>query len=69
VNVVVVANFEPGEDTGDAPGEFQFWAEGEHLDESIRIKGALRPVRRNKEGLDGIVSGNTNGFSMALPKA
>ncbi len=27
VKVVVVANFGPGNDTDDAPGEFQFWAE------------------------------------------
>ena len=51
VKFVVVANFEPGEDTGDAPGEFQLWAEREHLDETIEIKGALHPLRRNKEGL------------------
>jgi len=60
VKVIVVANFEPGEDVGDAPGEFQFWAEREHLDEVIPIKGALRPLRRNKEGLYGIVWGNTD---------
>ena len=27
VKVIVVANFEPGADMGDAPGEFQLWAE------------------------------------------
>ena len=59
VRVIVVANFEPGEDIGDAPGEFQFWAEREHLDEVVPIKGALRPLRRNKDGLYGIVWGNT----------
>ena len=31
VKVVVVAMFEAGEDTGDAPGEFQFWAEREKI--------------------------------------
>jgi len=60
VKVMVVANFEPGADMGDAPGEFQFWAEREHLDEVIPIKGALRPLRRNKAGLYGIVWGNTD---------
>ena len=59
VKVIVVANFEPGNDTGDAPGEFQFWAEREHLDEVIPIKGALHPLRRNKDGLYGMVWGAT----------
>lgn len=27
IRVVVVTTFEPGNDTGDAPGEFQFWVE------------------------------------------
>jgi purine nucleoside permease len=54
VKVIVVANFEPGEDKGDAPGEFQFWAEREHLDEVIPIKGALHPLRRNADGLYGM---------------
>ena len=60
VKVIVIANFEPGEDVGDAPGEFQFWAEREHLDEVIPIKGALRPLRRNKAGLYGIAWGGTD---------
>jgi purine nucleoside permease len=58
VKVIVVANFEPGEDTGDAPGEFQLWAEREKLTERIRIKGALRPLERNAAGLYGIVWGS-----------
>ena len=58
VKVIVVANFEPGNDTGDAPGEFQFWAEREHLDEVIPLKGPLHPLRRNKDGLYGMVWGD-----------
>lgn len=54
VKVIVVGNFEPGEDMGDTPGEFQFWAEREKLDEVIPIKGALHPLRRNADGLYGI---------------
>jgi purine nucleoside permease len=59
VKVVVVGNFEPGADTGDAPGEFQFWAEREHLDQVIPIKGALHPLRRNKQGLYGMTWGRS----------
>ena len=58
VKVVVVANFEPGADTGDAPGEFQLWAEREHMDEQIAVRGVLHPLLRNKDGLYGIVWGS-----------
>lgn len=59
VKVVVVANFEPGADMGDVPGEFQLWAEREHLDETIPVRGVLHPLRRNADGLYGIVWGGT----------
>jgi purine nucleoside permease len=55
---VVIANFEPGNDMGDEPGEFQLWAEREHLNEAIPIKGALHPLRRNANGLYGMVWGD-----------
>jgi purine nucleoside permease len=58
VKVIVIANFEPGEDMGDAPGEFQLWAERERLTEVIPIKGALHPLRRNADGLYGMVWGS-----------
>jgi purine nucleoside permease len=58
VKVIVIANFEPGEDTGDTPGEFQLWAERETLTEVIPIKGALHPLRRNAQGLYGMVWGS-----------
>jgi len=37
VKVVVMAAFERGEDTGDAPGEFQLWVEREHLDQVLSL--------------------------------
>jgi len=40
VKVVVVTMFERGEDTGDAPGEYQLWVEREHLDEIIPLPAA-----------------------------
>ena len=61
--VVVVAMFEPGKDTGDAPGEFQFWVEREHLDRVIPLPAGYRDVRTNAAGsVLGIVTGagNTN---------
>lgn len=48
--VVVVGYFELGADTGDKPGEFQFWVEREHLDRVIQVPGAFHPVRTNADG-------------------
>ncbi len=31
IKVVVINMFEQGADTGDAPGEYQYWVEREHL--------------------------------------
>lgn len=58
--VIVVATFEVGADTGDKPGEFQYWAEREHLTETIVVPGLDHPVRFNPEtGVYGVVSGTT----------
>jgi len=58
VPVVVIANFENGADVGDKPGEFQFWVEREHLDETIKVRGARGLVRRNQSGLYGLLLEN-----------
>src|ERR1043166_8794771 len=61
--VVIVAMFEIGADTGDAPGEFQFWVEREKLDRVISLPAAYHAVRANADGsVIGIVTGvgNTN---------
>ncbi|MDX3899760.1 MAG: purine nucleoside permease [Sphingobium sp.] len=58
VKVIVIANFEPGDDMGDAPGEFQLWAEREKLTEIIPLRGPLHPLRRNADGLYGMCWGS-----------
>jgi len=57
--VVVVATFEIGADTGDKPGEFQFWVERAQLTNSIVVPGVDRPLRYNDAGVYGFVSGTT----------
>jgi len=58
VKVVVVAMFEPGADTGDTPGEFQYWVEREHLDRSWPFPQGERTLRSNADGsILGVVTG------------
>ena len=57
--VIVVATFETGADTGDTPGEFQFWVEREKLTQTLAVPGVDHPVRFNDQGVYGVVSGTT----------
>jgi len=57
VKVVVVAMFEPGNDTGDAPGEYQFWVEREHLNRIFDLPAGFHHVRMNSDGVLGMVTG------------
>ena len=67
IRAVIVTTFEIGNDTGDSPGEFQFWAEREHLDETLDFPagpmgpdGRPHPLRTNKDHtILGMVSGTT----------
>jgi purine nucleoside permease len=55
-----VVTFEVGADTGDVPGEFQFWVEREGLTEVVDFPGGTHPLRTNKEHtVLGMVSGTT----------
>src|SRR3974377_1387277 len=55
--VVVVTMFERGADTGDEPGEFQFWVEREKLDRVLPLAAGYRDLRTNGTGVLGIVTG------------
>jgi purine nucleoside permease len=57
VKVVVVAMFERGEDSGDTPGEYQYWVEREHLDEILPMPAGFHHVRMNKDGVLGLLTG------------
>ena len=57
VKVVVLTTFEIGADTGDAPGEFQAWAEGWPLKTTLKVPGIARPVRLSDDGVLGVVTG------------
>ena len=57
VKVVVVTMFERGEDTGDAPGEFQLWVEREHLDQVIPLPAGFHHLRLNRDGVLGMLTG------------
>lgn len=59
--VVIVAMFEVGADTGDAPGEFQYWVEREKLDRVFPLPAGHHAVRANADGsVIGIVTGMGN---------
>jgi purine nucleoside permease len=59
IKVIALAGFEVGDDTGDAPGEFQFWVEREKLTERLEVPGAPHALLHNADGLYADVAGNT----------
>jgi purine nucleoside permease len=67
IKVIIVSCFEVGNDTGDAPGEFQYFAEREHLTQVIAVPGAPHPLVHNDEGLYGEVAGVVKTVPTAEP--
>jgi purine nucleoside permease len=65
VKVVVVAMFERGADTGDEPGEFQFWVERNKLDRVMAFPQGYHDLRMNKDGVLGVLTGVGNSKSAA----
>ena len=57
VKVVVVAMFEVGADTGDQPGELQYWVERDHLDRVYAMPAAYHAVRMNGDGEMAVLTG------------
>jgi purine nucleoside permease len=57
VKVVVVTMFERGADTGDQPGELQYWVERNHLDRVIPFPQGFHDLRMNNEGVVAVLTG------------
>ncbi|MBS0396184.1 MAG: purine nucleoside permease, partial [Proteobacteria bacterium] len=58
VRVVVVTTFEIGADTGDTPGEFQFWVERLPLPRTLPFPLGVRPLRYDpRRQVLGVVTG------------
>ena len=65
VKVVVVAMFEVGADTGDAPGELQYWVERDHLDRVYPLSAGYHAVRMNGEGEMAVLTGQGTAHAAA----
>ena len=58
IKVVVLAMFEQGADTGDTPGEYQYWVEREHLDQVMPFPQGYHDLRLNpRTGVLGLLTG------------
>ena len=58
IKVVVLAMFEQGNDTGDVPGEYQYWVERQHLDTVLSFPQGYHDLRLNPQtGVLGILTG------------
>jgi purine nucleoside permease len=57
VKVVVVTMFERGADTGDEPGELQFWVERNHLDRVLPFPQGYHDLRMNGDGVLAVLTG------------
>ena len=57
VKVVVLTTFEIGADTGDTPGEFQYWVERRKMETVIPLANAYHDVRTDGTGVIATVTG------------
>jgi len=64
--VLILATFEVGADTGDRPGELQYWVERENLTGTLEVPGLLHPLRFNESGVYAMVTGTCNRSGLAM---
>ncbi len=65
VKVVIVAMFEIGQDTGDQPGELQYWVERDHLDKIYPLPAGYHAARMNSSGEMAILTGQGTAHAAA----
>jgi purine nucleoside permease len=65
VKVVVVTMFEVGADTGDQPGELQYWVERDHLDRVYQMPAAYHAARMNGDGEMAVLTGQGTAHAAA----
>src|SRR5215469_1242101 len=65
VKVVVVAMFEIGNDTGDQPGELQYWVERDHLDQTYPLPAGYHAARMNPDGEMAVLTGQGTAHAAA----
>ena len=65
VKVVIVAMFEVGADTGDQPGELQYWVERDHLDRIYPLPAGYHAARMNNEGEMAVLTGQGTAHAAA----
>ncbi len=65
VKVVVVAMFEVGADTGDAPGELQYWVERDHLDRVYPLPAGYHAIRMSDSGEMAVLTGQGTAHAAA----
>jgi purine nucleoside permease len=57
IKVVVITMFERGADTGDQPGELQYWVERNRLDRVLPFPQGFHNLRMNRDGVLAILTG------------
>src|SRR6202790_5769754 len=57
IKVVIIAMFERGADTGDQPGELQYWVERNHLDRVMPFPQGYHELRMNRDGVLAVLTG------------
>jgi purine nucleoside permease len=65
VKVVLVAMFEVGADTGDQPGELQYWVERDHLVRIYPLPAGYHAVRMNGDGEMAVLTGQGTAHAAA----
>jgi purine nucleoside permease len=57
--------FEVGNDTGDTPGELQYWVERDHLDRTYPLSAGYHALRMNGEGEMAVLTGQGTAHAAA----